>query len=88
MAKRTHELRERAKQLASQPYRTEVAKDTTTDGETVYVASHPELPGCMAQGITTREAEENLSEATFEYILTMLEDGLAVPDPDWAKANT
>jgi predicted RNase H-like HicB family nuclease len=55
--------------------------DETTDGKEIYLASHPELFGCMAQGVTIEEAQENLKEATIEYIESLLEDGLDIPQP-------
>jgi predicted RNase H-like HicB family nuclease len=72
---------EKAKRLASLPYTIVVEQDETTDGEPIYVLSHPELPGCIAQGENWEEASENLFDATYEYILSLLEDGLSVPEP-------
>lgn len=75
------DLRELARKLAARPYSYEVARDETTGGEVVFLARHPELPGCMAHGDTMPEAIENLSDARFEYILSLLEAGLPVHDP-------
>src|SRR5262245_12122257 len=72
---------EMAKRFASLPYSIVVEQDETTEGEPIYVLSHPELPGCIAQGETWEEALDNLSDATYEYISSLLEDGLAVPEP-------
>lgn len=72
---------QRAEELASQPYQTMTFLDKTTDGEPVYVALIPELPGCATHGKTVKEAQELLEEAKAEFIYFMLEDGLLVPEP-------
>ena len=77
----TTALQQQAEQLAAQPYTVEIAHDETTAGEPILVVSHPELPGCLAQGTTLDEALDELEEATREYILSLLEDNLPVPGP-------
>jgi predicted RNase H-like HicB family nuclease len=67
--------------LAGLPYAVEVVADTTTDGERCHLASHPELPGCMAHGETAEEAVANLAEARQLYIATLLEHHQEVPLP-------
>lgn len=68
------------------PYREEdytanIAIETLGDGHTVYVASYPELVGCMAHGDTEQEARENLSEA-FEMVMDHLQEfNLPIPAP-------
>ena len=74
-------LDEQAKLLAELPYTLKIAKDMTVDGQYVFLASHPELIGCMAQGAKVEEAVESLKEVTYEYILSLLEDKLSVPMP-------
>ena len=81
-------LSERAEKLAAEPYTVEIILDETTDGEPVYLVSHPELPGCMAQGGTIEEATANLEDARKEYILSLLEDGLPVPTPSSRATET
>ena len=63
------------------PYATNVVPDQTTEGSVCYVASHPELPGCMSHGDTPEEAMSNLSEAKKLYIKTLLKKGESVPLP-------
>jgi predicted RNase H-like HicB family nuclease len=74
-------LWERAERLAARNYDVEVLQDETTDGQLIFMARNPELPGCKAQGATIEEALSNLSEARSDYIYSLLEDGLSVPDP-------
>ena len=44
-------------------YSLHVVPDETTDGEPCYLASHPELQGCMSHGRTINEAVANLDAA-------------------------
>ena len=74
-------LEEQAEVLADKPYSIKIMSDETVDGKSVYLLSHPELPGCMAQGDTIGEAMDNLKDARIEYILSLLEDKLPVPSP-------
>ncbi|HEX9386981.1 MAG TPA: type II toxin-antitoxin system HicB family antitoxin [Anaerolineales bacterium] len=74
-------LRERAIELSKISYTTELFKDKTTDGETVYLAVHPELEECMAQGDTPDEAIENLNEVRIDYFEHLLEFHLPIPSP-------
>ncbi len=78
---RKYDLGEKSRLLAKRSYIEEISKDETTDGHPVYLMSHPELPGCMTQGATIEEARENLQDARYEYILSLLEDGEPVPEP-------
>jgi len=74
-------LQDRACKLAGLPYTVKVEKDKTIDGHEIFLATHPELIGCMAQGANVKEAVDNLKEVTEEYILSLLEDSLPVPAP-------
>jgi predicted RNase H-like HicB family nuclease len=81
-------LQDRAEIAAAWPYTIRISKDETIDGQIVYLAMHPELPGCMAQDETVEEAIENLKEVTFEYILSLLEDRLPIPIPSGRLTKT
>ena len=78
-------LAERAAELAARPYTVEIVPDETTKGAPIIVVSHPELPGCMAQGTTLEEALTELDSARKEFILSLLEDDLPVPAPAHGK---
>jgi len=78
---KTMTIREEAAKLADRPYSVQLAWDMTVDGHRVYVASHPELPGCLGQGSTPEEAVGDLRSATIEFISSLLEDGLSIPAP-------
>jgi antitoxin HicB len=46
-----------------------------------FVASHPDLPGCIAQGVTADEAVVNLAQARAAWLEVRFEDGLFIPAP-------
>ncbi len=46
-----------------------------------YSAYVPNLPGCVATGATTEEAEKEIKEAIEFHIEGMKEDGEAIPVP-------
>ena len=46
-----------------------------------YSAYVPDLPGCVATGVTVEEVENEIREAIAFHIEGMREDGLAVPEP-------
>ena len=48
----------------------------------IYVASVPELSGCMAHGNTKEQAWREIETAKELWIETALEDGQPVPEPD------
>jgi predicted RNase H-like HicB family nuclease len=74
-------LLDQAVKLASRNYIYDIRLDQTTAGEPIYFATCPELEGCHAQGLTPEEAFENLILARQDYIYSLLEDNLPVPDP-------
>lgn len=63
------------------PYSVEVTPEQTTEGTPCYLASYPDLPGCMSHGDTPDEAIANLFEAKELYIKTLLEKGQDIPLP-------
>ena len=46
-----------------------------------FVAEVPELPGCMADGKTYREALANAEKIIEEWIETAEEEGRSIPQP-------
>jgi predicted RNase H-like HicB family nuclease len=46
-----------------------------------YVVDVPELPGCMAHGVTRQEAIQNAEAAIKFWIKTAREDGQEIPQP-------
>ncbi len=74
-------LMEKAKVLAARNYSLSVYREDAAAGEVMFLAKNPELYGCMAQGSSLEDAIRNLEEARIDYITSLLEDGLFVPDP-------
>ena len=60
------------------PYRMEIVPDVEEGG---FVASYPELPGCITCADTTRDAMENAVDAKREWIMAELEEGNNIPEP-------
>src|SRR5215470_9776688 len=52
-------LWEQAEQLAARPYRITYEQDTLSNGQVVFLARHPELPGYKAQGSSKDEVKQN-----------------------------
>ncbi len=46
-----------------------------------FIAEVPELPGCMADGKTRKEAIENAERIIEEWLETAKEDGRPIPTP-------
>ena len=63
-----------AEQLAARHYFTVVNREKNENGEHYYVATHPDLPGCIADGQTLEEAKQELANARVDYFYFLLED--------------
>lgn len=81
-------LWEQAEALAARNYELVISIDTLSNGETVYVVSNPELPGCLAHGQTLSQAMRELVEARTAYIYYLLVDGVDVPEPSGTTTTT
>jgi antitoxin HicB len=55
--------------------------ELTPDPDGGYVAEHPDLPGCIAQGETADEAVAALGGARRLWVEARLEENLPVPEP-------
>jgi predicted RNase H-like HicB family nuclease len=74
-------LREKAQELAEQPYEFRITRDETTDGRSAFSARVREIPGCVGGGLTDMEALQDARLALVDFIESLLEDGLDVPAP-------
>jgi len=70
-----------AYKLAYRPYSIYIEHEVLEDGPDNYLARHPELPGCKAEGVTVEEARWALDEARLDYIQALLEWGSEVSPP-------
>jgi len=52
-----------------------------SDEDEAFVAEVPELPGCMADGKTYREALANAEQIIEEWIETAKQEGRSIPQP-------
>ena len=65
------------------PYKLEIIPDTEESG---FVASYPELPGCITCGETVDEVVANAEDAKKEWITAALEEGIEIAEPDAADS--
>jgi len=72
---------QQAKELAMRPYTIKVDRDETTENEPIYLAHVLELEGCFGQGKNPDAAKADLKSAMVDFIASLLEDGLPVPEP-------
>ena len=52
-----------------------------SEEDQAFIAEVPELPGCMADGITSQEALANVEVIAREWIETAPELGRKIPEP-------
>jgi predicted RNase H-like HicB family nuclease len=71
------EIQRQVGELMKRPYRM-VVQGEPVEG---YLASVPDLPGCVTGGATPEEAVEMLQEAMAAWLESVLLRGLPVPDP-------
>ena len=60
------------------PYKLEIVPDSTEGG---YVASYPELRGCITVGDTLASVAANAEDAKREWIQAAMEEGIEIPEP-------
>lgn len=60
------------------PYRLEIVKDMDEGG---FVASFPELRGCMTCGDTVEQAYNNAEDCKRQWIMAALEENYEIPEP-------
>lgn len=61
------------------PYRLELVPDPDEGG---YVASYPDLPGCLTIGDTVEEAVSSALDAKRCWLEAAIEDGIAIREPE------
>lgn len=60
-------------------YRMEIMEDMDEGG---FVASYPELPGCISCGDTIEGAVKNLMDAKRAWLEAAIEDGIEIQEPE------
>ena len=61
------------------PYRVEITPDVEEGG---YVASYPDLPGCITTGATMEQVLRNASDAKMLWLETAIKDGVKINKPE------
>ena len=64
------------------PYKLEIIPDMDEGG---YVASYPDLPGCLTIGDTMQEVIKNAEDAKTAWLEAAIEDGIAINEPQSAE---
>ena len=64
-------------------YRMEIIRDSDEGG---FVASYPDLPGCITCGETEAEALKNALDAKKAWLEAALEENIEIPEPDSLEA--
>ena len=66
------------------PYHMEIIEDHDESG---YVASFPELHGCLSCGETVSDAIANAMDAKRAWLEAALEEGVSIREPNGAKRS-
>ena len=61
------------------PYKLEIVEDQEEGG---FVASYPDLPGCISCGETVESAVANARDAKKVWLEAAMEDGVTIAEPD------
>lgn len=64
-------------------YRMEIIRDSDEGG---FVASYPDLPGCITCGETEEEALKNALDAKKAWLEAALKENIEIPEPDSLEA--
>jgi antitoxin HicB len=64
------------------PYRMEIIEDKDEGG---FVASYPDLPGCITCGETIADTAANALDAKKAWLESALENNIEIPKPDSLK---
>ena len=79
-----------AESLAARPYVVEVEREPGELSADVprYTAYIKEMPFCVAQGFTEVEARQEIRSVLTDYILSLLDRNLAVPEPETISSSS
>lgn len=59
-----------------------IAEDKT------YFVEFPYLPGCLTEGLTLEEVKQNAKEALTNYLSSVFDRNLKIPDPSLLRGKT
>ncbi len=77
-------LLSKAKHLAQRPYQIDIKREPGELASDLprYTALVKEMPYCVAQGFTEEEAQEEIRSTLIDYILSLLDRNMQVPEPE------
>ena len=64
-------------------YKLEIVPDSEESG---FVASYPELPGCITCGSTIADAVNNAEDAKKAWLLSAIEEHITIAEPESAQS--
>ena len=67
------------------PYKLEIVPDTDESG---YIASYPELPGCITCGETIADAVANAEDAKKEWLWAAIEENIVIAEPEGVESHS
>lgn len=65
------------------PYKLKIIPDSEESG---FIASYPDLPGCITCGQTILNAVEMAEDAKKEWLLNAIEENIKIPEPEYAHS--
>lgn len=71
----------KAEEMELKSYPMVIGPDRYGDGAFCYVATHPDLPGCVGYGSSLSEATHKLAQARQAYLLELEARGEEPPEP-------
>lgn len=71
----------------SDTYSVRLDPEEQWDASIMFIAVHPELPGCIGHGASVQSAIDDLDEARLLYIRALVERGLDVPRPNIRRVS-
>ena len=79
-----------AERLATRPYAIEVKREPGELSADVprYTAYIKEMPYCVAQGFTEAEARQEIRSVLTDYILSLLDRNLSLPEPETISVSS
>jgi predicted RNase H-like HicB family nuclease len=77
-----------ARDIAEQPYTVTLYPSEASDGSVVYVAQVKEIPGCIADGRTRKEAAAEVEHALVAVLEYVLDQGVDIPLPRLKSSRT
>ena len=84
-----HQLLRTAERLAARPYVVEIEREPGELSADIppFTAFIKEMPYCVAQGFTEGEARQEIRSVLTDYVLSLLDRNLPVPEPETSSGS-